>query len=130
MHCQRWHDGKVVLIGDAAHTAHFSIGSGTKLAMEDAISLTRHVAAGGAARRRRSSAYHAERSLEVLKLQSAARNRMEWFENVERYTHLPPEQFAYSLLTGSQRIGHENLKLRDAELRRRATKAGSRAAAA
>ncbi|MGH8269368.1 MAG: bifunctional salicylyl-CoA 5-hydroxylase/oxidoreductase, partial [Steroidobacteraceae bacterium] len=60
-------------------------------------------------------AYHAERSLEVLKLQSAARNRMEWFENVGRYTHLPPEQFAYSLLTGSQRIGHENLKLRDAK---------------
>ena len=51
----------------------------------------------------------------MLKLQSAARNRMEWFENVERYTHLPPEQFAYSLLTGSQRIGHENLKLRDAK---------------
>ena len=49
----------------------------------------------------------------MLKLQSAARNRMEWFENVARYAHLPPEQFAYSLLTGSQRIGHENLKLRD-----------------
>jgi anthraniloyl-CoA monooxygenase len=113
VHCPRWHDGNVVLIGDAAHTAHFSIGSGTKLAMEDAISLTRHVAA---ASRLDSAleAYHAERSLEVLKLQSAARNRMEWFENVERYTHLPPEQFAYSLLTGSQRIGHENLKVRDA----------------
>ncbi len=58
-------------------------------------------------------AYHKERNVEVLKLQSAARNRMEWFENVARYVHLPPEQFAYSLLTGSQRIGHENLKLRD-----------------
>jgi anthraniloyl-CoA monooxygenase len=58
-------------------------------------------------------AYHQERQIEVLKLQSAARNRMEWFENVARYVHLPPEQFAYSLLTGSQRIGHENLKLRD-----------------
>ncbi|HEU5443506.1 MAG TPA: FAD-dependent monooxygenase, partial [Steroidobacteraceae bacterium] len=114
VHCRRWHDGKVVLIGDAAHTAHFSIGSGTKLAMEDAISLTRHL---GAAPDLRSAleAYHAERSLEVLKLQSAARNRMEWFENVERYTRLPPEQFAYSLLTGSQRIGHENLKVRDEE---------------
>jgi len=110
--CGRWHDGKVVLIGDAAHTAHFSIGSGTKLAMEDAICLSRHLA-GGAALEVALQAYHAERSLEVLKLQSAARNRMEWFENVERYTHLPPEQFAYSLLTGSQRIGHENLKRRD-----------------
>jgi anthraniloyl-CoA monooxygenase len=113
VHCRRWHDGKVVLIGDAAHTAHFSIGSGTKLAMEDAISLTRHVAGGGPLQAALES-YRAERSLEVLKLQSAARNRMEWFENVARYTHLPPEQFAYSLLTGSQRIGHENLKLRDA----------------
>jgi anthraniloyl-CoA monooxygenase len=110
--CKRWHHGKVVLIGDAAHTAHFSIGSGTKLAMEDAIALTRHVAAGGDLDSA-LNAYHAERSLEVLKLQSAARNRMEWFENVARYTHLPPEQFAYSLLTGSQRIGHENLKARD-----------------
>jgi anthraniloyl-CoA monooxygenase len=112
IHCKRWHDGKVVLIGDSAHTAHFSIGSGTKLAMEDAIALSRHLTAGDdldAA----LSAYHAERSLEVLKLQNAARNRTDWFENVERYTHLPPEQFAYSLLTGSQRIGHENLKVRD-----------------
>ncbi|HVC30452.1 MAG TPA: FAD-dependent monooxygenase, partial [Steroidobacteraceae bacterium] len=114
VHCRRWHDGKVVLIGDAAHTAHFSIGSGTKLAMEDAISLTRHVAGGGRLDAA-LEAYHAERGLEVLKLQSAARNRMGWFENVARYTHLPPEQFAYSLLTGSQRIGHENLKLRDAK---------------
>jgi anthraniloyl-CoA monooxygenase len=114
VHCQRWHDGKVVLIGDAAHTAHFSIGSGTKLAMEDAIALTRHLD-GGSSLDSALQAYHAERSLEVLKLQSAARNRMEWFENVERYTHLPPEQFAYSLLTGSQRIGHENLKVRDAK---------------
>ena len=110
--CERWHDGNVVLIGDAAHTAHFSIGSGTKLAMEDAISLTRHIA-GGAALADGLDAYQAERNLEVLKLQSAARNRMEWFENVARYAQLPPEQFAYSLLTGSQRIGHENLKLRD-----------------
>ena len=110
--CRRWHHGRTVLIGDAAHTAHFSIGSGTKLAMEDAISLARHVttttdldAALGA--------YQAERQIEVLKLQSAARNRMQWFENVARYAQLPPEQFAYSLLTGSQRIGHDNLRLRD-----------------
>jgi anthraniloyl-CoA monooxygenase len=114
VHCKRWHDGKVVLIGDAAHTAHFSIGSGTKLAMEDAIALTRRLD-GGSSLDSALQAYHTERSLEVLKLHSAARNRMEWFENVARYTHLPPEQFAYSLLTGSQRIGHENLKVRDAK---------------
>jgi anthraniloyl-CoA monooxygenase len=112
--CRNWHHGRTVLIGDAAHTAHFSIGSGTKLAMEDAISLVKHVTATNdfdAA----LGAYHKERNVEVLKLQSAARNRMEWFENVARYVHLPPEQFAYSLLTGSQRIGHENLKVRDPE---------------
>lgn len=110
--CQRWYHGKVALIGDAAHTAHFSIGSGTKLAMEDAISLARHAAATPDLARA-LAAYQEERCVEVLKLQSAARNRMEWFENVARHTRLPPRQFAYSLLTGSQRIGHENLKLRD-----------------
>jgi anthraniloyl-CoA monooxygenase len=111
--CRRWFTRNVVLIGDAAHTAHFSIGSGTKLAMEDAIALSREIARGGDV----SEALHRyqeERELEALKLQSAARNRMEWFENVSRYTHLEPLQFTYSLLTGSQRIGHDNLKLRDA----------------
>ncbi|HZO22640.1 MAG TPA: FAD-dependent monooxygenase, partial [Steroidobacteraceae bacterium] len=110
--CHKWHDGRIVLIGDAAHTAHFSIGSGTKLAMEDAISLVGQLTAAND-RDAALAAYHAERELEVLRLQSAARNRMEWFENVSRYVRLPPEQFAYSLLTGSQRIGHENLRVRD-----------------
>jgi anthraniloyl-CoA monooxygenase len=110
--CRRWFTDNVVLIGDAAHTAHFSIGSGTKLAMEDAIALSREIAQGGEARASLQR-YQEERELEALKLQSAARNRMEWFENVARYTHLDPMQFTYSLLTGSQRIGHENLKLRD-----------------
>ncbi len=112
--CERWHHGNLVLIGDAAHTAHFGIGSGTKLAMEDAMSLVSQAATAqdvGAGLER----YHAERNLEALKLQSAARNRMEWFENVARYTHLEPQQFAYSLLTASQRIGHANLRLRDPE---------------
>jgi anthraniloyl-CoA monooxygenase len=113
--CKRWHYERIVLLGDAAHTAHFSIGSGTKLAMEDAISLTRHVSAPGSTLQSALPAYQTDRHTEVLRLQSAARNRMEWFENVARYTHLPAEQFAYSLLTGSQRIGHENLKLRDPE---------------
>src|SRR5688572_21369820 len=102
--CKRWHHGNVVLIGDAAHTAHFSIGSGTKLAMEDAISLAHHVASDDDLNSA-LTAYRDERNLEVLKLQSAARNRMQWFENVSRYAQLPAEQFAYSLLTGSQRIG-------------------------
>jgi anthraniloyl-CoA monooxygenase len=118
----RWHHDNVVLIGDAAHTAHFSIGSGTKLAMEDAIALARVLNTDVAAARGRltpnavSSAlerYQDERSTEALRLQNAARNSMEWFENVRRYIHLPPEQFAYSLLTRSQRVSHENLRLRD-----------------
>ncbi len=110
--CKRWHHGRTVLLGDAAHTAHFSIGSGTKLAMEDAVSLVRHVTSG-ATLEAALGRYYDERHTEVLRLQSAARNRMQWFENVARYVHLPPEQFAYSLLTGSQRIGHANLKVRD-----------------
>lgn len=110
--CRRWHHGRTVLIGDAAHTAHFGIGSGTKLAMEDAISLVQNVA-GATDVPRGLARYQDERSTEALKLQSAARNRMEWFENVARYATLDPPQFAYSLLTGSQRIGHANLKLRD-----------------
>ena len=110
--CKHWHTGNIVLIGDAAHTAHFGIGSGTKLAMEDAVSLVNHVAHASDVPAGLES-YQSERSLEALKLQSAARNRMEWFENVARYVHLEPVQFAYSLLTGSQRIGHDNLRLRD-----------------
>ena len=109
---QRWSKGNLVLLGDAAHTAHFSIGSGTKLALEDAIALAQAVSTARdlpAA----LAAYEAERRVEVLKLQSAARNSTEWFENVGRYATLPPEQFAYSLLTRSQRLGHENLRLRD-----------------
>ncbi|WP_332741646.1 bifunctional salicylyl-CoA 5-hydroxylase/oxidoreductase [Hydrogenophaga sp.] len=105
----------IVLMGDAAHTAHFSIGSGTKLALEDAIDLanefTRHANADVA---EVLQGYEARRSVEVLKIQNAARNSTEWFENVDRYTGMEVEQFAYSLLTRSQRISHENLRLRDA----------------
>jgi anthraniloyl-CoA monooxygenase len=110
--CRHWHKGNRVLIGDAAHTAHFSIGSGTKLAMEDAISLVRHVSHAAEVPSGLES-YQRERSVEAQKLQNAARNRMEWFENVARYENMQPMQFAYSLLSGSQRIGHANLKLRD-----------------
>jgi anthraniloyl-CoA monooxygenase len=113
---ERWHHGNIVLIGDAAHTAHFSIGSGTKLAMEDAIALARelHGVRSPAAIPDAFARYEAARRTEALRLQNAARNSMEWFENVRRYVHLEPEQFAYSLLTRSQRVGHENLRLRDA----------------
>jgi anthraniloyl-CoA monooxygenase len=104
----------VVLIGDAAHTAHFSIGSGTKLAMEDAISLARILGEGRLPLEEALPAYQEERRMEALRLQNAARNSMEWFENVRRYIHLDPQQFAYSLLTRSQRVSHENLRLRDA----------------
>lgn len=108
----RWVYDNIVLMGDAAHTAHFSVGSGTKLAMEDAIGLhdaLMQEASVPAA----FSRYEESRKIEVLRLQNAARNSTEWFENVARYAVLPPEQFAYSLLTRSQRISHENLRLRD-----------------
>jgi len=103
----------VVLMGDAAHTAHFSIGSGTKLALEDAIELRRSILANDNNLAAGLHHYEEVRSVEVLKIQNAARNSTEWFENVERYAALEPEQFAYSLLTRSQRISHENLRLRD-----------------
>jgi anthraniloyl-CoA monooxygenase len=110
--CQRWYHDNVVLIGDAAHTAHFSIGSGTKLAMEDAIVLAREIASDAPLADALAN-YQAERQTEALRLQNAARNSMEWFENVKRYIDLEPMQFAYSLLTRSQRVSHENLRLRD-----------------
>ncbi|MDB5886736.1 MAG: NADH:flavin oxidoreductase/NADH oxidase, partial [Polaromonas sp.] len=119
--CERWvhHetiDGRtvpIVLMGDAAHTAHFSIGSGTKLALEDAIELARCFAAHPDAEAA-LQAYEAIRSVEVLKIQNAARNSTEWFENVNRYSGLEAEQFFYSMMTRSQRISHENLRVRDA----------------
>lgn len=115
--CRTWvhHNGRqpVVLMGDAAHTAHFSIGSGTKLALEDSIELARCIGGFQGDLNRALADYEAVRSVEVLKIQNAARNSTEWFENVARYVNLPAPQFAYSLLTRSQRISHENLRLRD-----------------
>jgi anthraniloyl-CoA monooxygenase len=106
-------DVPVVLIGDAAHSAHFSVGSGTKLALEDGIGLA-NALRDAPDLRTALEAYEAQRSVEVLKLQNAARNSTEWFENVDRYTAFDALQFAYSLLTRSQRISHENLRVRDA----------------
>lgn len=111
--CARWSDGKIILIGDAAHSAHFSIGSGTKLALEDAIKLAEVLNRPALPLVQALEEYQAERSLEVLKLQNSARNSTEWFETLERYLDFEPWQFAYSLLTRSQRISHENLRLRD-----------------
>jgi anthraniloyl-CoA monooxygenase len=113
--CERWASGNVILLGDAAHTAHFSIGSGTKLALEDAIKLAEVLNRDGLSIEAALDEYQAERSLEVLKLQNSARNSTEWFETLHRYLHFEPLQFAYSLLTRSQRISHENLRLRDRE---------------
>ena len=114
--CERWHHDKLILLGDAAHTAHFSIGSGTKLALEDAVKLAEVLARPGSADREAALAdYQAERELEVLKLQNSARNSTEWFETVGRYLDFEAWQFAYSLLTRSQRISHDNLRLRDRE---------------
>jgi anthraniloyl-CoA monooxygenase len=109
----RWYHRNVVLMGDAAHTAHFSIGSGTKLAMEDAIALAQ------ALKRHRDipaalEAYEAERRPQVESLQRAAQTSLEWFEQTERYHgRLEPIQFAFSLLTRSLRVTHENLRVRD-----------------
>jgi anthraniloyl-CoA monooxygenase len=103
----------LVLMGDAAHTAHFSIGSGSKLALEDAIELSRCLAATDDTVLALQN-YVAVRSVEVLKIQNAARNSTEWFEHVDRYSGMEAEQFFYSLLTRSQRISHENLRVRDA----------------
>jgi anthraniloyl-CoA monooxygenase len=120
--CGRWSvfNGRshVVLMGDAAHTAHFAIGSGTKLALEDAIELSHQFAQHGSNANSIATvlaAYEKIRSVDVARIQNAARNAMEWFEVVgKRYADtLEPEQFMYSLLTRSQRISHENLRLRD-----------------
>ncbi len=121
--CEQWwlknqHNSHVVLMGDAVHTAHFAIGSGTKLAIEDAIELTRQFDLLGDDPSRITevlTAYQEARRIETLRLQNAAWNAMAWFEVCgERYCdQLEPEQFMYSMLTRSQRISHENLRLRD-----------------
>ena len=107
-----WHHRNIVLLGDAAHTAHFSIGSGTKLAFEDAIDLADYLHRYPD-HEHALEAYEETRGIEVLKLQSAARNSTEWFEAVDRYVDFEPPQFTYTLLTRSQRVSHENLRLRD-----------------
>ena len=99
--CERWAYDKIILLGDSAHTAHFSIGSGTKLALEDAIKLAEVLNRPGLSRTAALEEYQAERTVEVLKLQNSARNSTEWFETLDRYLDFEPVQFAYSLLTRS-----------------------------
>ncbi|MFD7077800.1 bifunctional salicylyl-CoA 5-hydroxylase/oxidoreductase [Nocardioides sp. NPDC059952] len=115
---ERWYDGNVVLLGDAAHTAHFSIGSGTKLAMEDALALAaclhEHPSLDEAL-----EAYQTERKPVVESTQRAAQASLEWFENIDMYADQDPAQFVFNLLTRSRRITFENLKERDADFAHR-----------
>lgn len=110
--CDTWYHENVVLMGDAAATGHFSIGSGSRLAFDSAIALANFLHSEPTMEKA-FERYQEERRLEVLRLQSAARNSLEWFEEVERYLDQDPVQFNYNLLTRSQRISHENLRLRD-----------------
>ena len=126
--CGAWTKGNLVLIGDAAHTAHFSIGSGTKLAMEDAIALRDAFVRHGVQDVPATLAkYEEERKTEVLKLQKAAQTSLEWFENSARYMDQDPVEFTFNLMTRSKRITYENLRKRDPELVRRATERYARA---
>ncbi|HLQ37854.1 MAG TPA: bifunctional salicylyl-CoA 5-hydroxylase/oxidoreductase [Planctomycetota bacterium] len=111
--CNSWRHGNVVLVGDAAHTAHFSIGSGTKLAMEDAIALAQAVAHHGRDVAAALAAYEAARHVEVQKTQRAAQTSLEWFEHSERYLRQSPRRFVFNLMTRSRRITYDNLQRRD-----------------
>jgi anthraniloyl-CoA monooxygenase len=112
--CQTWRHENVVLLGDAAHTAHFSIGSGTKLAMEDALALAAclHEQPSVAAA---LIAYEAERRPVVASTQRAAQASLEWFENLGQYAGQDPHQFAFNIMTRSRRVTYDNLRLRDPE---------------
>jgi anthraniloyl-CoA monooxygenase len=118
LRCGSWHHRNVVLLGDAAHTAHFSIGSGTKLAMEDALALAAclHEQPGVEAA---LTAYEDERRPVVASTQRAAQASLEWFENLGQYVHQEPEQFAFNIITRSRRVTHGNLRVRDPEFAHR-----------
>ncbi|MBB6405288.1 bifunctional salicylyl-CoA 5-hydroxylase/oxidoreductase [Arthrobacter sp. AZCC_0090] len=111
---ESWRHGNVVLLGDAAHTAHFSIGSGTKLAMEDSLALAACLHAHADVESA-LSAYETERRPVVASTQRAAQASLEWFERIAQYKEQDPTQFAFNLLTRSRRITQENLRLRDPE---------------
>ncbi|MDQ3782766.1 MAG: FAD-dependent monooxygenase, partial [Actinomycetota bacterium] len=114
--CSRWHDGRVVLLGDAVHTAHFSVGSGTKLALEDAIALADAIVASPQDIPAALDSYQEVRAPAAASLQRAADTSADWFSSLARYVDLPLEQFVFQLLTRSQRITYDNLELRDPAL--------------
>ncbi|MAE76123.1 MAG: oxidoreductase [Planctomycetes bacterium] len=115
--CKTWHHENVVLMGDSAHTAHFSIGSGTKLAMEDAIALTEAFKELGTADVPRVlQAYEEARFVDVLKTQKAAQTSLEWFENSARYLGQDPVRFKFNLMSRSKQITYDNLGIRDPAL--------------
>ncbi|MGK0263547.1 MAG: anthraniloyl-CoA monooxygenase, partial [Planctomycetota bacterium] len=114
--CGSWRHENVVLMGDSAHTAHFSIGSGTKLAMEDSIALADAICTNLDSVPRALEVYEDARRIDVLKTQRAAQTSLEWFENSERYLGQNPEQFVFNLMTRSKRITHDNLETRDPAL--------------
>ncbi|MFE2559613.1 bifunctional salicylyl-CoA 5-hydroxylase/oxidoreductase [Streptomyces sp. NPDC059352] len=109
---ERWSYGNTVLIGDAAHTAHFSIGSGTKLAVEDALALARRIGEHPTLAEA-LTAYEAERRPVVESTQRAAAASLRWFEELADHVDRPPRRFAFDLLTRSRRVTHANLRLRD-----------------
>ena len=118
--CKQWHHDNVVLLGDAVHTAHFSIGSGTKLAMEDAIALRDVIVEHGADDIPRAlAAYQDERDVPAAKLQKSAQTSLEWFENSARYMDQDPLIFTFNLMSRSKQITWDNLSVRDPELMRR-----------
>ena len=110
--CGKWYADNVVLMGDAVHTAHFSVGSGTRMGMLDAIAL-RDALADADSVADALAAYESARRPAVESLQRAAQASLEWFEDTERYMDLDPTQFTFALLTRSLRITHEDLRLRD-----------------
>ncbi|HET7174169.1 MAG TPA: bifunctional salicylyl-CoA 5-hydroxylase/oxidoreductase [Nocardioidaceae bacterium] len=112
--CDSWRNGNVVLLGDAAHTAHFSIGSGTKLAMEDALALAASLHEQPTVDAA-LSAYEAERRPVVASTQRAAQASLEWFENLGQYVDQEPMQFAFNIMTRSRRVTYDNLRVRDHE---------------
>jgi len=114
--CEKWVHENLVLMGDAVHTAHFSIGSGTKLAMEDAIALRDALARNQLDVKRGLADYETTRKPETIRVQRAAQTSLEWFENAARYVEQSPLQFTFNLMTRSKRITWDNLRTRDAKL--------------
>ncbi|MFQ5967696.1 MAG: FAD-dependent monooxygenase [Acidimicrobiia bacterium] len=111
--CEAWHHDNIVLVGDAVHTAHFSIGSGTKLAVEDSVALGKALREHPTDLAAAFGSYELERQAPIRRFQDAARDSSGYFEHASRYLGLPASQFAFNLLTRSGRITHRSLELRD-----------------